>query len=346
MKKNFKLRFAKYIDKKNIMSFIERHWEKNHILSKNSIFFDFQYQHKKDLQFILALDSNNRISGLLGYIQYQPEKNNQDIALALWRVKPNLSDPILGLKLIEYLRENIKHRSIFCVGINKKTFEVYKFLGFQTGKLLHYAAFNIFCKNFSISIPPLKKNFFRYSNNWIFKLSGAVEMSLQKLTNTTGYTKKIPFKSKNYILKRYLNHPYFMYNFYEVYKNNFFLGVVITREVQYFSGKALRIIDVLAEDKNISEIVNEFVIILNQSLCKYEYIDIYASNLDTNLLIKNNYHLVSNSSKIIVPDYFSPFYQKNIDIYFCTTLAKPTCLFKGDGDQDNPRDIRSISNQG
>ena len=160
----FKLKLASYTDKEKIMSFIFNNWEKNHILAKDHMFFDFQYKYKDNLQFVLALDNANRIIGLLGYMQYNPEKNKQDIALALWKVIPNLSDPVLGIKLIKYLRDNVKHRSIFCVGINKKTIGIYKFMGFQTGKLLHVAAFNAECKSFSISIPPIKKKNFYLMN--------------------------------------------------------------------------------------------------------------------------------------------------------------------------------------
>jgi len=337
MSSSFKLRFAKYIDKEDIMSFIGNYWKKNHILSNDKIFFDFQYRYEDDLQFVLALDTTNRIVGVLGYMQYDPEKNEQDIALALWKVIPNLSDPVLGIKLIEYLRDNTKHRSMFCVGINKKTIGVFKFMGFQTGKLVHFAAFNKECKTFSIAIPPLKKKNFVCSNSWNFKKTKTVELSLEKLIKLSGYKEKKPHKSKNYILKRYLKHPYFFYTFHEAYEKNFYLGLVVSRKVQHLSGSALRIIDVLADDKYISKIINEFACTLNHSYSEYEYIDVYGSNLDISLLTKGNYELVSDYQKIIIPDYFSPFEKKNIDIYFCTTDNQPSCFFKGDGDQDNPR---------
>jgi len=343
MSSSFKVRFARYSDKEEIMSFIGNYWAKNHILSTDQMFFDFQYKHKDNLQFVLALDTNNRIVGVLGYMQYDPEKIEQDIVLALWKVIPNLSDPVLGIKLIEYLRDNIKHRCIFCVGINKKTIGVFKFMGFQTGKLVHFAAFNKDCKTFSIAIPPLKKKFFVCSDSWNFKKTKSVELSLEKLIKLSGYKEKKPHKSKNYILKRYVEHPYFFYTFHEVYEKNFYLGLVVSREVQHLSGRAIRIIDVLAEDSNISRIINEFVITLKKSC--HEYIDVYASNLNESLLINGNYNIVSDLQKIIIPDHFSPFEQKNIDIHFCTTDNQPSCLFKGDGDQDNPRIRReSIAN--
>ena len=337
MSNPFKIRFGKYKDKKDIMLFIGKHWAKNHILSDDQMFFDFQYRHKDNLQFILALDSEHRIVGVLGYIQYDLEKNKQDIALALWKVIPNLIDPILGIKLIQYLRDNINYRCMSCVGINEKTISVYKFMGFKTGKLGHYAAFNTECKNFSIAIPPLKKKPFVLSDSWNFKKTKSIDSSLEKLLKSTGYKDKIPNKSNNYILKRYVKHPYFFYTFHEVYKNNIFLGLVISREVKHLSGRAIRIIDVLAEDNDISQIINEFAITLNQSYREYEYIDVYGSNLDEDLLKKGNYELISDSNKVTVPDYFSPFEQKNHDIHFFTTSIHRTCLFKGDGDQDNPR---------
>ena len=77
MSNSFKIRFAKYIDKENIMSFIGNYWAENHILSNDQMFFDFQYRHKDDLQFVLALDATNRIVGVLGYMQYDPKKTNR-----------------------------------------------------------------------------------------------------------------------------------------------------------------------------------------------------------------------------------------------------------------------------
>ena len=175
-------------------------------------------------------------------------------------------------------------------------------------------------KIFQFQFHLTKKKIFKFSNKWVFKLSKEIDNSLDKLINFTGYKDKIPFKSKNYIIKRYLNHPYFVYNFHEVYRDKSFLGLVISREVKHLTGKALRIIDVLADDKDISKIINEFAITLTGSYKKCEYIDVYASNLDMKLLITGNYELISDSHEIVVPDYFSPF-EKKILIYFFLTLT-------------------------
>ena len=42
---------------------------------------------------------------------------------------------------------------------------------------------------------------------------------------------------------------------------------------------------------------------------------------------------------IIIPNYYEPFEQKNIDINFSTNIHEGFRMFKGDGDQDRPNSI-------
>ena len=91
-------------------------------------------------------------------------------------------------------------------------------------------------KNFQFRYHHYKKKFI-LSNKWIFKKSREIDKSLEKLINSTLYKEKIPFKSKNYLLKRYFNHPYFVYNFHEVYEDKLFIGLVISREAKHLEGE-------------------------------------------------------------------------------------------------------------
>ena len=45
-----------------------------------------------------------------------------------------------------------------------------------------------------------------------------------------------------------------------------------------------------------------------------------------------------NSNELIIPNYFNPYLQKNIQIYFFVDSKDidKVILFKGDGDQDRP----------
>ena len=96
----YTLRLAKVDDRKNIMSFIKTNWLSTHILGHDKKFFNYLYLNEEKLQFILALDLNNKIKGVLGFLQYFQKNSRQDIFLALWKVIPNQNDPLLGVKLI------------------------------------------------------------------------------------------------------------------------------------------------------------------------------------------------------------------------------------------------------
>lgn len=49
----------------------------------------------------------------------------------------------------------------------------------------------------------------------------------------------------------------------------------------------------------------------------------------------SGFNLRSLEDENIIPTYFEPFVQKNIDIWFQSS-EKGLCIFKADGDQDRP----------
>ncbi len=334
MQNEFNIRFANISERNSIMSFIENYWSKDHILAHDHILFDFQHLENDCLNYVIALDDDGTIAGALGYISYGYKEENHDIALALWKVIPNLQDPLLGVKLIQFLQDNLNPRYIHCVGVTKSVLGIYKYLGFNEGMLDHYAAFNKNFKNFKIALPPSRIKELPKKCTYDFSEIESLDTSLSKLYESEFYEEKIPYKTKDFFIRRYAKHPYFSYIFHEVTLKNVFQGFVVSREVKHDGGIALRIIEVVSKNENITNIINDFATILKDS--NYEYLDVYASGLDENILTSKSYEKITNSPNIIVPDYFQPFEMKNIDIYYVTTSKKTTILFKGDGDQDRP----------
>jgi len=331
----YTLRLAKVDDRKNIMSFIKTNWLSTHILGHDKKFFNYLYLNEEKLQFILALDLNNKIKGVLGFLQYFQNNSRQDIFLALWKVIPNQNDPLLGVKLINYLKKKVPHRHIHCIGITRETTGIYKFLGFEIGRLDHYVVFNPKCKLHLISKPPSSIKKITDNSSIKFVKEKNINSLIEKLSKSNFYYKKIPFKSLKFLSHRYKNHPYFSYIFYEILHKNLFFGFVVLRKVKYKTSEALRVIDIISADKNIEKIIKNISIVLKDHNC--EYMDIYVSNLDKKNLLDSNFKLVSNEKNIIVPDYFEPFKQDNVEILYATTFTKKIIFFKGDGDKDHPR---------
>ena len=48
------IRFAEEKDTGAIMQFIDEHWQKNHIMSRNRELFDFQHKWGEELSFVLS----------------------------------------------------------------------------------------------------------------------------------------------------------------------------------------------------------------------------------------------------------------------------------------------------
>lgn len=334
MKNEYKIRRATTDDSDHIMAFIKTYWSKNHVLASDINLFNFQYLSNSKLNFIIATNQKERIVGILGFITYD-QNENKDVFMALWKVIPNLTDPFLGVKLIKFLQSNINPKFLHCVGITTETIGIYKYLGFKTGKLHHYAAFNSKCNNFKIAKPPpIIKNLNKKGKSCKFNKSIDANNSFSKISQLDFYKKRIPFKSINFLIKRYGNHPYFKYILHEINLNGVFKGLIISREIQYNGSKVLRIVDVIADNNEIEDIINNFANIINNS--EYEYVDIYLSGVNNREVFLSNYEKISKSSDIIVPNHFEPFESKNIDIYYMSSNIEKSIIFRGDGDQDRP----------
>ena len=69
----------------------------------------------------------------------------------------------------------------------------------------------------------------------------------------------------------------------------------------------------------------------------YEYVDFYCHGIPIETMKKLGFKLKDEYDSNIIPNYFEPFIQENIPIYFFTTSNENSYIFKADGDQDRPR---------
>jgi hypothetical protein len=325
------IRFAEESDIVSIMKFIDQYWKKEHILSRERKLFEWQYINNGKLNMVLGEREDGEIDGILGYIPYAKGKE-KDISLALWKAKPGTA--FLGVKLLMFLLKEEKHRNVFCNGINPKTTEgIYQRMGFKTGRLKQYyrlcevAEYKIAKINEKI-IPIIKECPYvsiKQSNTFLeLKID-----STEKLF--TPYN--VPFKSKEYIAKRYFNHPAYEYMVYTVHENMQKAEMAIVLRIQECNdSRALRVIDVLGDYTKLGDVTQCIENLANQ--VGAEYIDMYELGLDESMLLKAGWLEVGTDDNII-PNYFAPYAQCNVDINISTT-DENIVLFRGDGDQDRP----------
>lgn len=330
----YKIRFAEKSDAGSIMEFIDKNWRKGHILSRDRKLFDWQYGRRDDdrLNIVLGLDENNEIQGMLGFVQYD-NCDTKDIALALWKANP--STGFLGIKLIGFLFDNEPHREVVCPGINMSTTsKIYEHLDMKVGAMSQWYRLRA-KKTYRIAgitdatVP-----------GYDCRLKGELVL-LQTMedfeetfnNNSEPYKNSIPFKSFSYIRYRYYEHPSYKYRLYALKESEKKADTVFVFRIQECNGSSvLRMVDCIGDIENLYNITGSIDRLLEEN--DSEYADFYSVGTNEDGLIKAGWRMVENEGNII-PDYFSPFEQRKVDIYYATSDCDAV-LFKGDGDQDRP----------
>lgn len=329
---DYNIRFAEKSDIDSIMEFIDLYWKKGHILATDKKLFEWQYINYDRLNFVIGIDNDNTIQGVLGFIPYD-NSDEKDIALALWKANPTVS--LLGIRLMMFLMEKESHRSIVCPGINlKTTSQIYKRFGMKVDAMVQWYRLSpraeyVIAKISDKSIPEIKEKI-QYAFERIetpTQLAGLYDFG------STAHIKSIPYKSYAYLSKRYFNHPAYEYHVYALKKDNGKAESLFVFRVQEYNGlKALRFVDCIG---NYEEIVCATAAIDSlMGKLDVEYVDMYEAGISYNLLKDAGWKSVKETENII-PNYFAPFEQSIVDIHYCTS-DENAVLFRGDGDQDRP----------
>ena len=328
------IRFATTDDANIIMKFINVNWKENHILSRNAELFLCDHQDNTRINYVIAID-NNEIKGVLGFIKYSNEKS--DVATVIWKALKNNNQPMLGIELLEFLRNSTDYRVLFSPGINAKTIGIYNYLGIYTNHLNQFVILNDNIKTYSIVKIKTKQHLekLRFLESKKYNLK---ELNRNQLDfNFDGYKDYIPHKDKDYFIKRYYNYPIYEYKVYGIYKETSISSVLVTREVIVGHSKVLRIMDYLGDENDIVYVSKYLYQIVVDN--DYECIDFMCFGFEETNLKKGCFTKVDyESQNLIVPNYFSPFIQKNIRINFMadTKATDKIRICKADGDQDRP----------
>lgn len=138
-------------------------------------------------------------------------------------------------------------------------------------------------------------------------------------------------KSAAFIARRYYRHPVFSYKKMGLTCGEKRLFLVL-RIQQCGASRALRLIDCIGDHALLPLFTPKLDELLVQWDC--EYADCYEAGIDEAAFRYGGWKLRQETENII-PEYFSPFEQKNVTIYYMSEDAH-TVLFKGDGDMDRP----------
>ena len=314
------IEYMKKLDTEKLFSFLKENWNNNHIYIKDQKYFGYEFSDNSN--FVLA-KNDNKIVATLGYFDYD---NKGDIWTVIWKNSGKMDD---GLKCLQFLL-NASYKSVSSCGINKKTIPIYEFLGINTGRLKHFYILNQELEEYNIA-KISEKNIKKIETKDVEDLIEVESIDeLLKLINYQELKKYNFYKSPEYFNKRYFKHPYYKYHILLKSKNA--NSILVYRIIKVNGGSCIRIMDFLGDEKEFNELTNYLVAKMLKE--KHEYIDIYEVGIEDEILEDSGFIERIEEDSNIIPNYFEPFVQKNIEIYYMSNCNSKFRIFTGDGDQD------------
>lgn len=329
----YEIRFAQKKDIPCIMDFFKKHWSEKHIFANDRSFFEYEFCRDEEVCLVLLVNAEGDIRGTLGYIPYGKER--RDIFTVMWKVLES-EELFTGISLLYYLVDHGSCRHIYTSGFNESTRNIYRYLGFMTVNLTHYYMLNDSAEHVIAKIAD-GEAFGRSrpeadADTRLVPVKSE-ENFLNRYRAEDAQDKIV--KSAEYMVHRYFQNPKYSYLIYEIdtvfAKKPSFL---IAREQEYGVSRAFRIVDFVGDAAVLGRIGTEIERLLKSG--GYEYADFYAYGVDDELMRKSGFVKKEPDSVNIIPNYFAPFCQKNINIGAVFEKGMHPLIFKGDGDQDRP----------
>lgn len=331
----YSISVASIDDTRDIMAFINEHWKEGHLLATSEQLFLFQHQNALDpdtLNIVVAKDSDSNVKAVLGFVPSEYANPQSDIFGALWKVADDVKAPMLGLKLLKFLR-GLHAGGYFTLGLNETSASIYRLMKLSVGQMDHFVLLNQTLTHYKIA-----------------QTAGKVEVPdcsrkyrLTSLNNETQIEELIsnsqcrPRKDMAYIRHRYIQHPFYTYELMGIYDGDDLRAMLVVREQAHDDSACLRIVDYVGDEAYLAGATTPLMSLLIER--GLEYADMLAWGMDRSLLCGNGFTLAGES--LTIPDYFSPFVPSNIPLHIAydADISAPVRLFKGDGDQDRPSQL-------
>lgn len=329
----YTIRFAQRADISHIMQFFRQHWKETHILANDRAFFEYEFCRGDEVCLVLLLNENNGVEGTLGYIPYGGEQ--RDIFTVMWKVLDN-GQMFAGVALFYYLVDHGRCRHIYTSGLNENTRNIYRYLGFCTGDLQHFYMVNADCERRIAQIADETELNTDYQESGVLLSMCRVEDEEEFLAAYCPEKREDKiYKAPEYMIHRYFENPKYQYQIFRLRKEGEAASsFLIAREQEQEGSKALRLIDFVGNEELLSQIGTPIRQLMREN--GYEYTDLYVYGVADEVLFQAGFSKKAKDSRNVIPNYFSPFCRKNINIGIFWEKEMHPIIWKGDGDQDRP----------
>lgn len=331
----YDIRLAKYDEIPKIMEFIDVYWRSGHVMTYDRELFEYEFVDDGKVNIVIAIDrETDSIQGMSGFLYSSHTDGKRDIWGSIWKANAGHGNiPLLGMELSKRMEELASIRYRIGTGNNPKTAVPINKLVFnrEVIKLKHYYYPNPRRDDYKIAIIKEKKK-----NVSIPQESIKVELDeINSMFEFRAFINienldTVPYKDNWYIEHRYFNHPRYKYKLLGVSCSDQEKAVLIGRQIEQNGSKIFRIVDCLGNHKLIAYLDGY----LKEWVKDYEYIDFFEYGISDEIMKQAGF-IDREETGDIVPNYFEPFVQENVDIWGFVPTAN-TIICKADGDQDRP----------
>jgi hypothetical protein len=328
-----------------VMSFIDCHWARGHILATCKELMDWQHKAADGCYDYLVASDETKIWGVLGYIstrRFDPHLDGQNVVwLALWKVADH-APAGLGLRMLDALRKLEPHVAIGVNGINFNHPPMYKALRYSVGELRHYFVSN---PRSSISLASAPAGYSWPTPSQVGqKWQELTADELRSMNSSTIAGEVLATKTPAYFANRFFDHPIYKYRVFRLIDTEGESALIATRLVEHQGSRVLRLVDFAGNQSVFRSAGAGLKLVMEDSHA--EYADLWVHGMDEATILSTGMVPVDPTGPVIVPNYFEPFLARNGRILYAikqeSGLSRPVMIFRADGDQDRPNKITSI----
>lgn len=346
------VRLAAADDRAAMLAFLRDHWRADHIFVRAPEVFDWQYRTSSGgYNVALAVEAGGagRILGFLGFIptgHFDPALGQDEILLAIWKVRDDIAPPGLGLRLLKLIQGQIRPGLIGAVGISDMVGPIYRAFKYHTGTLDHLALFPPHAvERIARGLPSGRSGVAADRPGWhLAPLSPKAGAEVDALARSGPGLRK----SAHYLQTRYSEHPWYAYSLRGLYEGEALRAIAVWRRVEAEGAALLRIVDLIGPAAPLAAVSGS--LLSEVRAAGADYIDLMCYGFETALLTTAGWISPSDTSGLILPNYFAPFEPRNIEIALAwkdfNDPDRSLALFRADSDQDRPNRLEELDSSG
>jgi len=325
-------------ERPKLQEFVRSYWGRDHVFVRDPAVFDWQHKGPRAYH-CMAARQGAELVGIQGVIplkHFDGELPGREVFFGMWRALEDRGIGI-GLRLYKAILKEYQPDFIGSLGIEPRVIGLHQWQGFTVSVMNHHVALSPFVREFKIAtlpdglVPPARR---KASSASFQKLSSR---DLDSLPTERLYAAQSPRKSNVYVRNHFLDHPVYTYEVYGMHANGALQAMCVVRAVAKGGAIALRVVDFMGPNEAVSWLGG----LVTELLAAYgaEYADLYSCGIPPHLLEAAAFIDRRATPGLIVPNWFEPFTNRNIDIVCArrtSGAAAPPRLFKADGDQERP----------